>query len=309
MEYVDVQVGDPGPGETRLRNVACGLNFSDVYFRSGLYPQPLPAGLGIEGAGMIEAIGEGVSQVQPGDRVAYAMRPTGAYAEVRIVPASILVKLPDEIGFEAAAAMMLKGLTVQYLFNRAFPLHGGETILFHAAAGGVGLIACQWAKALGVTMIGTVGSEEKAELAKAHGCTHTINYRTENIVNRVKEITCGKGVPVVYDSIGKDTFIASLDCLSPLGMMVSFGTSSGAVPSFNLGELATRGSLSITRPMLNHYAAKREHLDTMAEDLFGMVKAGKIKVDINQRYAMADVIRAHRALESRTTTGSSILLP
>ena len=309
MEYVDVQVGDPGPGEARLRNVACGLNFSDVYFRSGLYPQPLPAGLGIEGAGMIEAIGEGVSQVQLGDRVAYAIRPTGAYAEVRIVPASILVKLPDEIGFEAAAAMMLKGLTVQYLFNRAFLLHGGETILFHAAAGGVGLIACQWAKALGVTMIGTVGSEEKAELAKAHGCTHTINYRTENIVNRVKEITCGKGVPVVCDSIGKDTFIASLDCLSPLGMMVSFGTSSGAVPSFNLGELATRGSLSITRPMLNHYAAKREHFDAMAADLFGMVKAGKIKVDINQRYAMADVIRAHRALESRTTTGSSILLP
>lgn len=309
MEYVDVQVGDPGPGEARLRNVACGLNFSDVYFRSGLYPQPLPAGLGIEGAGMIEAISEGVSQVQLGDRVAYAIRPTGAYAEVRIVPASILVKLPDEIGFEAAAAMMLKGLTVQYLFNRAFLLHGGETILFHAAAGGVGLIACQWAKALGVTMIGTVGSEEKAELAKAHGCTHTINYRNENIVNRVKEITCGKGVPVVYDSIGKDTFIASLDCLSPLGMMVSFGTSSGAVPSFNLGELATRGSLSITRPMLNHYAAKREHFDAMAADLFGMVKAGKIKVDINQRYAMADVIRAHRALESRTTTGSSILLP
>lgn len=309
MEYVDVEVGKPGLGEVRLRNLACGLNFSDVYFRSGMYPQPLPAGLGIEGAGIVESVGAGVSHVQAGDRVAYAMRPTGAYAQVRIVPASILVRLPDEIGFETAAAIMLKGLTVQYLFNRTFPLYGGETILFHAVAGGVGLIACQWAKALGVTMIGTVGSEEKAELAKAHGCTHTINYRTENVADRVKEITGDKGVAVVYDSIGKDTFISSLDCLSALGMLVSFGTSSGPPPPFSLVELASRGSLFVTRPMLNHYAARREDLDTMAEDLFEMVRVGKIKVDIRQRYAMADVIAAHNALESRLTTGSSILIP
>jgi NADPH2:quinone reductase len=309
MEYVDVAVGAPGAGEARLRNLACGLNFSDVYFRSGLYPQPLPTGLGIEGAGVVEAVGEGVSDLKPGDRVAYALRPTGAYAEVRIVPAAILVKLPDEIGFETAAAMMLKGLTVQYLFNRSFPLRGGETILFHAAAGGVGLIACQWAKALGVTMIGTVGSDEKAALAKEHGCTHTINYKKENIVERVKEITGGKGVPVVYDSVGKDTFAASLDCLSPLGMMVAFGTTSGPVPPFNLGELASRGSLFITRPMLNAYAARREDLDNMAADLFRMVGSGKIRVDVNQRYALKDAVQAHHDLESGKTTGSSILIP
>jgi NADPH2:quinone reductase len=309
LEYVDVEVGPPGPGEVRLRNMACGLNFSDVYFRSGLYPQPMPGGIGIEGAGVVEAVGDGVSHVKPGDRVAYAMRPTGAYAEVRVVPASILVKLPDAIDFETAAAMTLKGLTVQYLFNRTYPLHGGETILFHAAAGGVGLIACQWAKALGVTMIGTVGSDEKAELAKAHGCTHIINYKNENIVERVKEITSGKGVPVVYDSIGKDTFTASLDCLSPMGMMVSFGTTSGPVPPFNLSELASRGSLFVTRPMLTDYAARREDLDSMAADLFSMVNAGKIRIDVNQRYALRDAAAAHRDLESRKTTGSSILIP
>jgi NADPH2:quinone reductase len=309
MEYVDVEVGAPGPGEARLRNVACGLNFSDVYFRSGLYPQPMPCGLGIEGAGVVEAVGEGVSHVKPGDRVAYAMRPTGAYAQVRVVPASILVRLPDEIGFETAAAMTLKGLTVQYLFNRTYRLHGDETILFHAAAGGVGLIACQWAKALGVTMIGTVGSDEKAALAKAHGCTHTVNYKKENFVERVREITGGEGVPVVYDSIGKDTFTASLDCLSPLGMMVSFGATSGPVPPFSLSDLALRGSLFVTRPMLNNYAAKREDLDSMAADLFSMLKAGKIRVDVNQRYALRDAVQAHRDLESRKTTGSSILIP
>jgi NADPH2:quinone reductase len=309
LEYVDVEVGPPGPGEVRLRNMACGLNFSDVYFRSGLYPQPMPGGIGMEGAGVVEAVGDGVSHVKPGDRVAYAMRPTGAYAEVRVVPASILVKLPDAIDFETAAAMTLKGLTVQYLFNRTYPLHGGETILFHAAAGGVGLIACQWAKALGVTMIGTVGSDEKAELAKAHGCTHIINYKNENIVERVKEITSGKGVPVVYDSIGKDTFTASLDCLSPMGMMVSFGTTSGPVPPFNLSELASRGSLFVTRPMLTDYATRREDLDSMAADLFSMVNAGKIRIDVNQRYALRDAAAAHRDLESRKTTGSSILIP
>ncbi|MEN3294314.1 MAG: NADPH:quinone reductase [Burkholderiales bacterium] len=309
LEYVDVEVGAPGPGEVRLRNMACGLNFSDVYFRSGLYPQPMPGAIGIEGAGVVEAVGEGVSHLKPGDRVSYAMRPTGAYAEVRVVPASILVKLPDDIGFETAAAMTLKGLTVQYLFNRTYQLRGGETILFHAAAGGVGLIACQWAKALGVTMIGTVGSDEKAALAKAHGCTHIINYKKENIVERVKEITGGKGVPVVYDSIGNDTFTASLDSLSPMGMLVSFGTTSGPVPPFSLSELASRGSLFVTRPMLNNYAAKREDLDSMAADLFSMVKAGKIRIDINQRYALRDAAAAHSDLESRKTTGSSILIP
>jgi NADPH:quinone reductase len=309
MEYVDVEVGDPGPGEARVRQMACGLNYIDVYFRTGAYPQALPAGLGMEGAGVVEAVGEGVTHVKPGDRVAYAGFPPGSYAELRVMPAAPLVKLPESIDFETGAAMMLQGLTVQYLFRRTFPLKGGETILFHAAAGGVGLIACQWARALGVTMIGTVGSDEKAALAKAHGCTHTINYNRENFVERVKEITGGKGVPVVYDSIGKDTFTGSLDCLSPMGMMVSFGASSGAVPPFGLQELASRGSLFITRPSVFTYSAKREDLDNMAADLFGMVESKKVKIDINQRYALKDVAQAHRDLEARKTTGSTILLP
>jgi len=309
MEYVDVDVGDPGPGEARVRHAACGLNYIDVYFRNGTYPQPLPAGLGMEGAGVVEAVGEGVSYVKPGDRVAYAGRPTGAYAEVRLMPAAILVKLPDSIDFDTAAAMMLQGLTVQYLFRRTFPLRGGETILFHAAAGGVGLIACQWAKALGVTVIGTVGSEDKAALAKAHGCAYTINYNKENFVERVKELTGGKGVPVVYDSIGKDTFTGSLDCLAPLGMMVSYGSASGPVPPFTLNELASRGSLFITRPTLFTYTAERDDLELMASELFGMVENGKIKIDINQRYALKDVAQAHIDLESRKTTGSTILIP
>lgn len=309
MEYVDVEVGDPGPGEVRVRHAAIGLNYIDVYFRTGAYPQPLPAGLGMEGAGTVEAVGEGVTHLKEGDRVAYATRPPGAYAEARVMPAAGLVKLPKSIDFETGAAMMLQGLTVQYLFRRTFPLRGGETILFHAAAGGVGLIACQWARALGVTMIGTVGSDEKAALAKAHGCTHTINYNTENFVERVREITSGKGVPVVYDSIGKDTFLGSLDCLSPLGMMVSFGSASGAVPPFGLQELASRGSLFITRPTLFSYSAKREDLENMAADLFAMVESHKIKIDINQRYALKDVAQAHIDLESRKTTGSTILLP
>ena len=309
MEYVDVDLPAPGPGEALIRQMACGLNFIDVYFRTGLYAQPLPAGLGMEGAGVVEAVGAGVSHIQPGDRVAYAGRPCGAYAEARVLPADILVKLPDAIGFETAAAMMLQGLTVQYLFRRTFRLQGGETILFHAAAGGVGLIACQWARALGVTMIGTVGSDEKAELAKAHGCVHTINYNKENFVERVKEITGGKGVPVVYDSIGKDTFTGSLDCLSPLGMMVSYGSASGPVPPFSLNELASRGSLFITRPSIFSYTAKRDDLEMMAGELFGMVESGKIKIDVNQRYALKDVAQAHRDLESRKTTGSTILIP
>jgi len=309
MEYVDVEVGEPGPGEARVRQAACGVNYIDIYFRTGAYPQPLPAGLGLEGAGTVEAVGAGVTHVKPGDRVAYTGRPNGAYAQARVMPAALLVKLPDGISFETASAMMLRGLTVQYLFRRTFPLRGGETILFHAAAGGVGLIACQWARALGVTMIGTVGSDEKAAVAKAHGCAHVINYNKENFVERVKEITKGAGVPVVYDSIGKDTFFSSLDCLAPLGMMVSFGGASGPVPPFSLNELASRGSLFVTRPSLFNYVAKREDLDTMAAELFGMVQSGKVKIDINQRYALQDAAQAHRDLESRKTTGSTILIP
>ncbi len=309
MEYLDVEVGDPGPGEARVRQAACGLNYIDVYFRTGLYPQPLPGGLGMEGAGIVEAVGAGVNHVRVGDRVAYAGRPTGAYAQTRVMPASILLKLPDAIPLETAAGMMLQGLTVQYLFRRTFALRGGETILFHAAAGGVGLIACQWAKALGVTMIGTVGSDEKAALAKAHGCAHTINYNRENFVERVKQITGGKGVPVVYDSIGQDTFTGSLDCLAPLGMMVSYGSASGPVAPFSLNELASRGSLFITRPSIFTYTAQREDLESMAADLFGVVTSGKVNIDINQRYALQDAAQAHRDLEARKTTGSSILIP
>ena len=309
MEYVDVDVGAPGPGEARVRQHAIGLNYIDVYFRTGLYPQPLPAGLGMEGAGVVEAVGEGVTEVQVGDRVAYAGRPNGSYAELRNMPASILLRLPDAISFDTGAAMMLQGLTVQYLFHRTVKLKAGDTILFHAAAGGVGLIACQWAKALGVTMIGTVGSEAKAELARQHGCTHVINYNTENFVERVKEITNGEKVQVVYDSIGKDTFIGSLDCLRPLGMMVSFGNASGPVPDFSLSELASRGSLFITRPALFSYASNRAALEEMAADLFEMVASGKVKIDVHQRYKLADVAQAHRELEARKTTGSSILVP
>ncbi|HEY0060949.1 MAG TPA: quinone oxidoreductase [Telluria sp.] len=309
MEYVDVEVGEPGPGEARVRQAAIGLNFIDVYFRTGLYPQPLPAGLGMEGAGVVEAVGEGVTEVAVGDRVAYAGRPNGAYAELRNMPASILLKLPDAISFESGAAMMLQGMTVQYLFNGTVKLKRGDTILFHAAAGGVGLIACQWAKAIGVNIIGTVGSDEKAALAREHGCTHVINYNTENFVERVKEITKGEKVSVVYDSIGKDTFIGSLDCLRPLGMMVSFGSASGPVPDFSLAELASRGSLFITRPTLFAYASTRPLLEAMAADLFEMVASGKVRIDIHQRYQLADVAQAHRDLEARKTTGSTILVP
>jgi NADPH2:quinone reductase len=309
MEVVDVEVGEPGPGEARVRNHAIGLNFIDVYFRNGLYPAPLPSGLGHEAAGVVEAVGAGVNHVKPGDRVAYAARPNGAYSELRVMPADILVKLPDAIDFETGAAMMLQGLTVQYLFRRTYPLKAGDTILFHAAAGGVGLIACQWARAMGVNLIGTVGSNEKAELARSHGAAHVINYNTEDVVQRVLEITKGAKVPVVYDSVGKDTFIRSLDCLQPLGLMVSFGNSSGAVPPFALSELVSRGSLYITRPTLATYAAKREDLEAMAADLFDMVTSGKIKIEVHQRFPLADAAQAHIALESRRTTGKTILLP
>ena len=309
MEYVDVEVGDPGPGEVRIRHAACGLNFIDVYFRTGLYPQPLPGGLGQEAAGTIEAVGAGVTDFKEGDRVAYAGRPNGAYSEARVMPADILVKLPDSISFDTAAGMMLQGMTVQYLLRQTYPLKGGETIMFHAAAGGIGLIASQWARALGVTMIGTVSSDEKAALAKANGCTYVINYKTENFVERVKEITAGKGVPVVYDSIGKDTFTGSLDCLSPRGLMVSFGNASGPVSPFGLNELVSRGSLYLTRPSLGNYVATREQLDATAGDLFSMVESGKVSIEINQRYALKDVGQAHIDLESRKTTGSTILTP
>ena len=309
MQLVDVEVGEPGLGQARVRHEAIGVNFIDVYFRSGLYPQPLPGGLGMEGAGVVEAVGPGVESVAVGDRVVYAGRPNGAYADVRNMPADILLRLPDAISFETGAAMMLQGLTVQYLFNGTTQLKVGDTILFHAAAGGVGLIAAQWARAMGVNMIGTVGSEQKAELARANGCAHVINYNTENFVERVKDITGGKKVSVVYDSIGKDTFIGSLDCLQARGLMVSFGSASGPVPDFSLGELASRGSLFITRPTLFSYAASRAELEAMAADLFAMVASGKVKIDVRQRYALADAARAHVELEARQTTGSSVLLP
>jgi NADPH2:quinone reductase len=309
LGYMDVEVGEPGPGEARVRHEAIGVNFIDVYFRTGLYAQPLPGGLGKEGAGVVEAIGEGVTEVKVGDRVAYAGGPTGAYAQSRIMPASVLLPLPDDISFEMGAAMMLQGLTVQYLLNRTYKVKAGDTILFHAAAGGVGLIACQWAKAIGANLIGTVGSEEKAALARAAGAAHVINYNTENFTERVLEITNGAKVAVVYDSIGKDTFIGSLDCLQPLGLMVSFGNASGPVPPFSLTELVSRGSLFITRPSLFAYAARRADLEAMSADLFQMVSSGKVKIDIHQRYALADAGQAHIELEARKTTGSSILLP
>lgn len=309
LEYVDVEVGEPGLGEARVRHHAIGVNFIDVYFRTGLYPQPLPSGLGQEGAGVVEAVGAGVTHVKPGDRVAYAARPNGAYSEVRTMPADILVRLPDAISFETGAAMMLQGLTVQYLLKQTYQVKPGQTILFHAAAGGVGLIACQWARAIGANLIGTVGSNEKAELARAHGAAHVINYNTEDVVQRVIEITGGAKVPVVYDSVGKDTFTRSLDCLQPRGLMVSFGNSSGAVPPFALSELNSRGSLFITRPSLPAYAGTRAQLEAMAADLFEMVASGKVGIEIHQRFPLADAAQAHIALEARKTTGKTILLP
>ena len=307
MEWVDVEVGDPGPGEARVRMHAAGLNYIDVYHRTGLYPSPMPAGVGLEGAGVVEAVGKGVTLVKAGDRVAYSGQPPGSYAEARVMPVNNLVRLPKSIDFETGAAMMLKGLTVQYLFRRTYKLQPGQTILFHAAAGGVGLIAMQWAKALGVTVIGTVGDEKKAELAKANGCDHVILYRKENIVDKVREITDGKMVPVVYDGVGKDTFTASLDCLQPFGLMVSYGNASGPVPPMALTAL--KGSLYITRPSLMPHTASRQNLEDMSADLIRMVSSGKIRFNIDQRYPMSDAAQAHRDLEGRKTTGQSILLP
>ncbi|HEY3177937.1 MAG TPA: quinone oxidoreductase [Casimicrobiaceae bacterium] len=307
--YEEVNIGAPGPGEARVRHTAIGVNFIDTYHRSGLYALPLPSGIGSEAAGVVEAVGSGVDWVKAGDRVAYSGGVPGAYATERVMPADRLVKLPDGIDDRTAATLMLKGFTVQYLFRQTYRLQGGETILFHAAAGGVGSIACQWARALGVTMIGTVGSDEKATLAKSNGCTHTIVYTRENFVERVKAITGGKGVPVVYDGVGKDTFPASLDCLQPRGMFVSFGNSSGTVPPFNLMLLSQKGSLYATRPTLVTYTATRANIGAMADELFGLVLAGKIKSAPSQTFPLKDAAAAHRALESRQTTGATVLLP
>lgn len=309
LTFEAIDVGAPGPGEVRMRNTAIGVNFIDTYQRSGLYPIALPSGLGTESAGVVEAVGAGVDWLAPGDRVASCTAPLGAYSTERIVPADKLVKLPDGIDDRTAAAMMLKGLTVQYLFRQTYPLKAGDTILFHAAAGGVGLIACQWARALGVTMIGTVSSDAKAALAREYGCTHTIIYTRENFVDRVMEITGGKRVPVVYDSVGKDTFPASLDCLAPRGMFVSFGSSSGPVPPFNLILLSQKGSLFATRPTLFTYASSHDALNAMASELFALVKAGRIKPEARQTFALKDAAEAHRSLESRKTTGATLLLP
>lgn len=309
LQWESVELASPAAGEAQVRHHAVGLNYIDTYHRSGHYPVPLPSGLGLEGAGVVVAVGEGVTDVAPGDRVAYAGGPLGAYAEARNIPAHRLVKLPEAISFEQGAAMTLQGLTAQYLLRRTYHVQAGDTILIHAAAGGVGLIACQWAKALGATVIGTVGSDEKAALARAHGCDHPIVYTRENFVQRVKEITAGEGVPVVYDSIGKDTFMNSLDCLRPLGMMVLFGAASGPVPPFDLGLLAAKGSLYVTRPGIATYIAKRADLVAMAAELFDIVGSGKVKIEINQRYALKDAAQAHRDLEARRTTGSTILLP
>ncbi|TJY58925.1 quinone oxidoreductase [Sinimarinibacterium sp. CAU 1509] len=309
IEFVALELGAPGPGEVQVRHAACGLNFIDVYYRSGLYPQPLPGRLGLEAAGTIEAVGAGVTDLQVGDRVAYGWGPLGAYATARNLPASTVVRLPRRITFDTAAAMMLQGLTAQYLLRRTYRVQPGDTLLFHAAAGGVGLIVCQWAKALGATVIGTVGSEDKAALAKAHGCDHVINYRHENVAARVRELTEGRGVPVVYDGVGKDTFESSLDSLARFGLMVSFGNASGPVPPFALTELTRRGSLYITRPSLMHYIELRADLEAMAAELFEVVGSGQVRIDVRQRYALSDVAQAHRDLEARRTTGSTILIP
>lgn len=309
LVYEDVEVGAPGQGQARIRHNAIGLNFLDTYHRSGLYPLPLPSGLGSEGAGVVEAVGAGVEYVKPGDRVAYAGGPPGSYSEVRLIPADRLVKVPDGISDEQAAGMMLKGLTTQYLIRRTFKVQPGMTVLMHAAAGGVGLIACQWLKAIGATVIGTVGSEEKAKLAKAHGCDYPIVYTKENFVERVKEITQGAKVPVVYDSVGKDTFDGSLDCLQPLGMMVLFGNGSGPVTAVNPATLAAKGSLFFTRPTLVTYTAKRSDLVSMSDELFDVVKSGKVKIEVSQKVALKDAAQAHRDLEARKTTGSTVFIP
>ncbi len=308
LVWEDIQLGAPGPGEARIRQTAVGLNFVDIYNRTGLYPVPLPSGLGSEGAGVVEAVGPGVTDLKPGDRVAYGAAPLGAYAEARLIPADRLIKLPNGIDDKTAAAMMLKGLTVQYLIRQTYRVKNGDTILLHAAAGGIGTILSQWAKHLGATVIGTVGSDEKAKLAKANGCAHVIVYTREDFVKRVEEITGGRKVPVVYDSVGKDTFMKSLDCCAPLGLVALFGQSSGSVEPLNLGLLAAKGSLYVTRPTLNTYGAKRENLVAMAKELFEVVESGAVKITVNQTYALKDAAKAHADLGARKTTGSTVLL-
>ncbi len=310
LRWEEVEVGDPGPGQLRVRHAAVGLNYIDVYHRTGLYPLPsLPWTLGMEGAGKVEAVGEGVTEFKVGDRVAYASPPVGAYAEVRLMPADRVVALPDAIDDQTAAAMMLQGMTAQYLLRRTYRVQPGDTILLHAAAGGVGLIASQWARHLGATVIGTVGSDEKAELARAHGCHHVIVYSRENFTQRVREITEGQGVAAVYDSVGQATFMNSLDCLRRLGMMVSFGNASGPVPPFDPGILAAKGSLFLTRPSLMAYTAERADLLASAADLFEVAASGTVKIEVHQTYPLAETAQAHRDLEARKTTGSTVLLP
>lgn len=308
LKLEDVEVGDPGPGQARVRHSFIALNFIDIYFRTGRYPLALPNGLGSDAVGVVEAVGPGVDGVKPGDRVGYLIGPQGAYSQARLVPAEVLIPLPDGITDRCAATLMMKGMTAQYLLRQVYPLQGGETILYHAAAGGVGLIACQWARALGVTMIGTVSTDEKAAIARANGCTHTIVTARENIVERVKEITGGQGVPVVYDSVGKDTLMASLDCLQPRGSLVSNGTSSGPVV-VDSQLLAVKGSIWMTRPAMMHYIQPRAHMLEMARELFDHVLAGRITSEPQQSYALADAAEAHRALESRRTVGATVLVP
>jgi NADPH2:quinone reductase len=310
LHLVQVSVGEPGPGEVRIRHHAVGLNFIDVYQRTGLYPMTLPAQLGMEAAGVVEAVGEGVSHLRAGDRVAYASQPSGSYCEVRVMPARCVCKLPDGISFETGAAMMLKGLTAQYLLKRTLPqggLQAGDFVLFHAAAGGVGLIACQWAKALGLRLIGTAGSDEKCALALENGAEFAINYRAGDFATRVKEITGGRGVKVVYDSVGKDTWDQSLDCIAPFGLMASFGNASDPVAPFSPGILGPKGSIYVTRQTLFTHIATRESTQAMADDLFDIVLSGKVKIHIAQRYALEDVQQAHRDLEARQTTGCTVL--
>lgn len=310
MQLVDVTVGDPGPGQVRIRHQAVGLNFIDVYQRTGLYALPMPLQLGMEASGIVEAVGEGVTHLQAGDRVAYAGNPPGSYCEVRVMPAFNVCKLPDGIGFDTGAAMMLKGLTAQYLLKKCKPVEGlepGDFVLFHAAAGGVGLIACQWARALGLQLIATAGSDAKCQLALANGAAYAINYRSEDFAARVRDITGGKGVKVVYDSVGKDTWEGSLNCLRPFGLMVSFGNASGPVPPFAPGILGPKGSLYVTRQTLFTHITTREATQAMADDLFAVVGSGQVQIHIDQRFPLAQVQEAHRALEARQTTGCTIL--
>ncbi len=308
LKLETVEVGEPGPGQVRVRHTYVAVNFIDIYFRTGRYPLALPNGLGSDAVGVVEAVGSGVDDIRVGDRVGYLLGPQGAYSDVRVMPAEVLIPLPAGVSDRAASTLMMKGMTAQYLFRQVYPLKGGETILYHAAAGGVGLVACQWARAIGVTMIGTVSTDEKAAVAKAHGCAHTIVTQRENIAQRVRELTGGKGVPVVYDSVGKDTLMASLDSLQPRGTLVSNGTSSGPV-SVDTSLLAAKGSLWLTRPAMVHYATPRAHMLAMADELFSLVLAGKIIGEPNQSFALADAAQAHRALESRSTTGATVLIP